>query len=78
MRYARRTTVFLCRDAVFAGLVGALFITVTFHSFYTWEQIYSPWFLLALSTPILYGIFTCRKTRAIYSELSGGSATDVA
>ena len=71
MRYGRRTTVFLCRDAIFVGIVGALFITVTFQSLFTWEAGNLPWFLLAVSTPIIYGLYTCRKSRATHAESSG-------
>jgi len=77
MRYARRTTVFLCRDAVFVGMAGALFVTVTFHSFFAWEQANLPWFLLAVSAPLLYGLYTCRKSRVSYAEPAGSSPASV-
>ena len=75
MRYARRTTIFLCRDAVFVGVTGALFISVTFQSLFAWEQANLPWFLLAVSAPILYGLYTCRKSRATDGESSGSVST---
>jgi hypothetical protein len=75
MRYARRTTIFLCRDAVFVGIAGALFVTVTFQSLFTWEPANLPGFLLAVSVPILFGLYTCRKSRATYGEPSGPGST---
>jgi predicted RND superfamily exporter protein/CRP-like cAMP-binding protein len=76
MCYERRTTVFLCRDAVFVGMVGALFITVTIHSFFSWEQVYLPLYLLAVSIPLLYGLYTCRKSRAFHVKPSGSITTE--
>ena len=66
VRDARRTTTFNCGDAVFVGIAGMVFVTAVFHSFFVWQQAYLPWFLLAVSAPIMYGLHTCRKSRIAY------------
>jgi hypothetical protein len=80
MRDSRRVTTFGCRDAFFAGIVGAVFVTVTFNSFFAWEQSSLPWFLLAVSVPLLFGLYACRRSRAVSGKSSGsrpaGAAED--
>ena len=73
MRDSRRVTTFGCRDAFFVGVVGAVFVTVTFNSFFAWERPYLPWFLLAVSVPLLFGLYACKKSRAVAGQPSGSS-----
>jgi hypothetical protein len=77
---ARRTTTFNCGDALFAGITGMVFVTVTIHSMFAWEQAYLPWFLAAAVVPLLFALHACRKLRASHAESSSpgpaGAASD--
>jgi len=73
MADARRTTIFSCGDALFAGITGMVFIVVAFHSMFNWDRAYLPWFLPAVCAPLLYGLFICRKLRATNSGPSGSN-----
>jgi predicted RND superfamily exporter protein/CRP-like cAMP-binding protein len=72
MRDSRRTTSFSCGDALIMGMTGMVFVAVSFHSFLPWEGANLPWFLLAVSAPLLYSLYCCRRIRTNRGELPGG------
>ncbi len=55
----RRTTLFGCSDALFAGIVAATLIGVGLHSLIAWEWSNWPWLLLTV-VPIGIAVNACR------------------